>query len=314
MLSEVMPETRCHVVVWLPRAGLGNKLYLWAKGWVFARLNQGQFHCFGWTQLKLGPILRSEKCSRLYWDQLRRETLIAAVSTGFHWLTSHKVIDPPVERVSLITGKTTFIFREIHAHLIPQDSFRSLVDFRDALREELLSQLTPRCQESLEATPAPLVGIHIRRGDFRHFNWWTPIESFCARLQAVRKLAGACLAATIYSDGTLEELQPLLSMERVTLAPSNPDIVDLLLFSRSRIMITSRASTFSNMAAFLSDGVVLRDPLFCHQSSRPAAVNTLWYEGSVSETPGTWPELAKHNIRQIGRSSIPGSIAVTVTR
>lgn len=284
---------------WLPRTGLGNKLYLWARGWAFARLNGLRFQCYGWTRLKAGPLLRREKSSRLYLGQFRREPPLAGLVLGVRWLIADRVFDPPVEVIAPRSRSTLFIFRDLQANCVADDSFRALVGLREELREALLARLTAPCRRTLEAATPPLVGIHVRRGDFRHFDWWQPIENFCQRLQNVRQLAGACLPATVYSDGTNEELAPLLALPQVSPAPPNPDIVDLLQLSRSQVLIASRASTFSSWAGFLSDRVVLRDRKFDHQLCRPTAVNAVWFEGSVADEAGAWPGLAKQNLQAI---------------
>jgi hypothetical protein len=289
----------CQSVSCLPRTGLGNKLYIWARGWAFAQLNGLNFQCYGWTRLKAGTLLRREKSSRLYLGQFRHESLLTGLALGIRWFSADRVFDPPVEVIAKRSRSTLFIFRDLHANCAVDDTFRPFVGLREELRDALLARLTAPCRRTLEAATPPVVGIHVRRGDFRYFDWWQPIEDFCQRLQNVRQLAGACLPATVYSDGTSEELAPLLALPQVSLASPNPDIVDLLQLSRSQVLIASRASTFSNWAGFLSERVVLRDRKFDHQLCRPIAVNAAWFEGSVPDESGAWPALAKQNLQTI---------------
>ena len=59
------------VVALLPTAGLGNKLFVWAKAEVFAMLNDMSNDTMGWTWPKIGPILRNERNLRMYGRYIR---------------------------------------------------------------------------------------------------------------------------------------------------------------------------------------------------------------------------------------------------
>lgn len=294
-------------VALVPDAGLGNKLYVWARAWQFARVNSIPFQCFGWTRPKLGPFLRMERSTRLYLGDIRRESPFAAIACVFRWLAFQRLYDPEVEPLAPSRRRRLFIFRRLSANSvnIATNSFVSLTDCRDELRAALGKRLTSASLKRLARNPKPVVGIHVRRGDIRFCgDYWQPIENFCRRLHNLREVAGACLPAVVFSDGTKGELGPLLLMPSVARAPANPDIVELIQLSRSQVLITSRGSTFSNWAAFLSDGVVLRDPMHCHQPSRPNSVNDLWYEGSAPDDLALWPTQAKHNLRAIASTYI----------
>src|SRR5262245_58768639 len=54
------------VLALLPNAGLGNKLFVWAKAGVFAHLNRLNSMVIGWTYPKIGPLLRGERSLRMY--------------------------------------------------------------------------------------------------------------------------------------------------------------------------------------------------------------------------------------------------------
>jgi hypothetical protein len=68
------------------------------------------------------------------------------------------------------------------------------------------------------------------------------------------------LPVTIFTDANSKEIEDLLKLPNVSLASSNPDIVDILLLADSKYLLTSVSSTFSYWAAFLSEGIVIKPP------------------------------------------------------
>ena len=50
----------------LPRAGLANKLFVWAQGFVFSKRNNCPHTCVGWVKIHIGPLLRREQSLRFY--------------------------------------------------------------------------------------------------------------------------------------------------------------------------------------------------------------------------------------------------------
>jgi Glycosyl transferase family 11 len=110
-----------------------------------------------------------------------------------------------------------------------------------------------------EPDPAP-IGIHVRRGDFvqqasrddmqRIDNSLLPLEWYMAALQAVRAAAGRTVRAAVFSDGTAEELAPLLALPAVQRADYGSGLGDMLGLSRSRLLIAS-GSTFSMWGSYL---------------------------------------------------------------
>src|SRR5260370_306045 len=52
----------------LPRAGLGNRLFPWARCRLFSFTNKVPMLSPRWAQLKVGPFVRGEADRRLYFD------------------------------------------------------------------------------------------------------------------------------------------------------------------------------------------------------------------------------------------------------
>jgi hypothetical protein len=125
---------------------------------------------------------------------------------------------------------------------------------------ELLAIARPRHRAALaEPDPAP-IAIHVRRGDFvqqasqddlwRIDNSLLPLEWYMAVLRAVRAAAGRAVPAALFSDGTDEELAPLLALPAVRRVDYGSSLGDMLGLSRSRLLIAS-GSTFSMWGSYL---------------------------------------------------------------
>lgn len=284
------------VVCRLPKAGLGNQLFPLVKAAVFARLNELPLSVVGYHQFKIGPYLRREKTKRNYsgyfsfqrgWlgESLQR----AKLATYGNYQT---VSEPPVETLSgEAIKKTKFQFSAIPHY---NDYFAGLREHRElALTgfREMLSRPVARRVEDLEA---PCIGVHIRMGDFRKLRAGedfgsvgavrTPEDYFAGLIEKIRAINGRDLPVSVFTDGYKQEFQRLFNMKKVSMVEGNADIVDMLLLSRSKLIITSAGSTFSYWSAFLSNAPVIMHPDHLHAPVRPDEVNRHWYEGPFDPT------------------------------
>ncbi len=94
----------------------------------------------------------------------------------------------------------------------------------------------------------------------------------------------------------------VLSAPNVRRSGNNSDIVDLLLLSKSKVVITSRSSTFSYWSGFLADAPMILHPdhgASDHPALRPRNINRALYEGHAEGETDTWPELLVRNIKGI---------------
>ncbi|WP_315819857.1 hypothetical protein [Paraflavitalea speifideaquila] len=150
--------------------------------------------------------------------------------------------------------------------------------------------LSPHVISKLNDLGSPAIGLHIRMGDFRElkagedFNKVgavrTPESYFIDMINLIRKINGAQLPVTIVTDGYRHELEGLLALQNIKIMEGNPDIVDMLVLSRSKIIITSASSTFSYWAGFLSDVPVIVHPSLRNLKLRPDG----FYEGPLEES------------------------------
>ena len=156
----------------------------------------------------------------------------------------------------------------------------------------------------LENLQAPVIGIHIRMGDFRKLKEneifsevgavRTPVDYFITIIRSIRAMNGHQLPVSVFTDGFRHELSRLFELENIVLIEGNRDITDLLLLSKSKIIITSAGSTFSYWAGFLSDVPIIMHPDHIHGPLRSNKESEL-YEGMFDPNN---PELIEY-IRNI---------------
>ena len=102
------------------------------------------------------------------------------------------------------------------------------------------------------------------------------------------------MPVSVFTDGYVQEFNRLFGLKNIILAEKNPDIVDMLLLSQSKIIDPTHGSTFSIWPHFLSDA-----PLICYAnyktSLRPEIMGKKVYEGIFQ--PGE--ELLIANIKSV---------------
>jgi hypothetical protein len=245
-------------------------LFVWARTLVFAHLNNLPLYTSSWTHPKIGPLLRRERHTRLYWGCFESRVVLKPWQRLRLWRL-FRIDEPPLEQLSRLQDHTLYVFSTI-PHW--DDYFVGLKPHRELIRERLLGMVSDKTRRRLANQPRPCIAVHVRMGDFR--NLWagedfasvghvrTPLAYFIELIEGIRLVAGKQLPVTIFSDGKDEELAPLLAIPGVQRADRNPDIVDLLLMAQSQLIICSAGSTFGYWAGFLADAPVLLHPDHIH--------------------------------------------------
>ncbi|MGH9807358.1 MAG: hypothetical protein ACRD9W_08860, partial [Terriglobia bacterium] len=89
----------------------------------------------------------------------------------------------------------------------------------------------------------------------------TPLSWFIRTLQEIRSRLGVPRApAYVVSDGTEQDLEPLLRINDVHLVESRSAISDLLILAKARLLIGSGGSSFSAWASFLGQMPTVSHP------------------------------------------------------
>jgi hypothetical protein len=302
---HVPPRTApayCHAR--LPNAGLGNKLFVWAKAYMFSRLNGIPLRVTGWLQLQSGSVLHGLDF-RLYWNYFKQVDE-AGRRTNRYAARHYRVIsEPAVQRQDLETGVVYEYFKVPHW----SNFFGDIREYRNEVRDALMEMLTDVRVRELGRQKPPVIAANIRMGDFKKLkptesfakvgHARTPLTYFRELIENIRKLHGSPLPVEIITDGKARELGELLDLPNVSMAPSRSKIVDILMMSRSKILLCSAGSTFSYWAGFLGECALIMHPDHIHQPIRPEAVNRKCYEGPLAGAPEAWPPLFVESLRAI---------------
>jgi hypothetical protein len=146
-----------------------------------------------------------------------------------------------------------------------QDAFAPLDGHSEFLRMTLKNRSAVLFVR--DALPKHFVAVHVRRGDFHEptgrptpgvSNQRIEIGWYVRAVRAVLKELGAT-RVMVFSDGTNEELAPLLALDEVKRAERNNALIDILRISHATALVAS-GSTFSAWGAFLGSVPTIHHP------------------------------------------------------
>lgn len=239
----------------LPRAGLGNRLYPWARCRVFSHTNDAPMLSPIWAQLKIGPLLRRETDLRLYLDLFGpNERDVRGVKRM--WLRWFSLKEYENEPVIAVDGKN--IIKVFEGE---QERFSRLNGWERFLLDELRAITRKKWRDAADKVNDIPVGMHVRMGDFvtpksvdelyERCHMRIPLAWYADSLKVLRETLGYSVKAVIVSDGRKEELAELLQLENVSLLQTGSAVSDLLALAKSKVLIGSASSSFTAWAAFL---------------------------------------------------------------
>jgi len=226
-----------------------------------------------WVQFRLGPLLRGGIQLQAYHRQIllmgqfRRNGYVRGLDRV--WLSSaaSKIEESPgLSHDNLPSTRKPLVISfkgsgDLFADLEGQREF-----LLRCLRDEARSKWV-----ALADTLAAPIGVNVRCGnDFREAKTAmdyttmgavkTPMAWFVAALTFVRDVARRSIPAVVVSDGTAEQLRPLLALPDVRFARPGCAISDLLTLAHSKVFIGSGGSSFSGWASFLSGATTITHP------------------------------------------------------
>lgn len=252
------------VLAKLPKAGLANKLFVWARALVFANENNYDLFVIGWFDFKLGPFLRNEKTKRIYYKYFSRIYTPNLIEL-FKILFLYKRIDEQYIYKNYKIPRKVYVFNQT-----PQwrDYFDGLTLNREFIRMSFIKMLNEKYREIYDNCEAPVIGVHIRCSDFiidnknlgKKPNVRTPVGYFVEIIKKIRESINKNLPVTIFTDGNPHDMEKIKKLSNIKFSNSNTDIEDMLRLSKSKIIITSCNSTFSYWAAFISSSPVITHP------------------------------------------------------
>lgn len=292
----------------LPKAGLANKLLVWAQGVVFAERNNAILYSKGWVHFSIGPILRHEKSWRIYYGYFNRLSIVELIKVRYSLFIYPKqeVVPSDCDMTFDCKGIVSVISTNPHW----REYFQHIQLYRVQIVEKFNQSISGTIQKRIASySDIPWIGVHIRMGDFkipknndefcRMGQVRTPISHFTDKINQIRKIANCQLPVLVFSDGTRDELGEILNLSEVALAENDLDIIHLVRLSQSKILIMSAGSTFSMWAAFMSNAIVIHHPAHYHYQIRDNHINSKQFEGTLSENTSDFPELFLDNLRSI---------------
>jgi hypothetical protein len=246
--------------------GLGNRLLPWARCVIYARSHGVPMLVTRWTQLPVGSLRRRDAEPRFYANLfIRRDNDVCGWRRTYIRMQAKKLPEPANLSANYCCGGglNLVVFAGVGMQ------FRPLRSWHELVRRELLAITRQNWRERADSIAVPFIGIHIRRGDFQRLaagtdfsqtdNAATPLEWFTESLKCIRVKASLTLPAIVTSDGTDNELRPLLAMPNVRRVTTGSAIGDLLVLSRSSVLLAS-GSSFSAWASYLGQMPTLTHP------------------------------------------------------
>jgi hypothetical protein len=258
------------------RFGLAHSLSAWARCVIWAQKHDVEMLAPIWLRPRIGPYLRRERDKRFYAKLFRKGTATSGLKRARLLLLAERVAaGQAYPELPIAPNKDIIVQFENTPGDNERRFFPLLVGHHDLVRAQLLDITKPQFHP---ATGMPAhIAIHVRLGDFSAIpdaatlasgatNVRLPMEWYADRLAALRAQLNADLPAILYSDGSDDALQPLLSIAGVTRAPAQESITDLLAMGQAAALISS-GSGFSLWGAYLGGA-----PRLCHpgQSITPA--------------------------------------------
>jgi hypothetical protein len=256
----------CQARFWRP-TGLGNRLFSWARATVYSHQTGAQMLSSGWAHVRGGSIIRG---GINYSDAIRKILLFDNFHAGKKEISGLKkmLVRRSATKVDVNTLPDAWKLQRQQNLLVSFEGHLAH-EFDDlwAYSEEVYSALreitNKKWLKEADESPVPFIGINVRMGnDFRKVAagtdlvgkpgyLQTPLQWYVDTLSTIRRELAIELPAVVISDGTSSDLKPLLDLPATSLGSTKSAIADLLLLSKSSVLLGAGRSSFSAWASFL---------------------------------------------------------------
>lgn len=239
-------------------------LFPWARAVNYSSSFGLEFFAPSWRRFRVRPYVYGYKDKRQY-QRFMWQPTFAERFDQLKRMRQMKVIDEDGRVLHDRRGRETLLVTKGM-----RDYFSSFCDNR-----EVISEAFWRCIRKAPATPHDQIAdvvLHVRLGDFvgsnvdrdtgRALNTISPLSWFCGQLDAVRE-SWPSAKVVVCSDGTDDELRPLLMTGLVSRSSGDSALDDLRLMSNASLVIGS-GSTFSAWGSFLGGVAMLLAPGMNH--------------------------------------------------
>ena len=220
-----MPESNPTIIADLPRFGMCNCLFVWARAFLLARQMDADLEVYGWNQFRIGPWLRGERVKRSYnqYFDPKNQTSTWLKFQFAKRIGSHQV-SYEQKGVAFDGGSC---FHVLNNPWIEGKAGRDVEQFQglrgheDAVFQGLMEMVRPRFRRLIEQAPAPTLAVHVRRSDFSAVaatgTYVTPDSWYIEAVRSIRESCNEDIPVTIFSDAWPAELEEILSITNVKL-------------------------------------------------------------------------------------------------
>ena len=261
--------------------GLANCLFPWARC-VVASKRFGLIRIAStWPQLCHRQWLRRDRDKRCYADLFDETGQAVSGARRLALLSAGRRIN---ER-DFLTQPSAYssgivVFSGIDGY------FSDILRDYSLVREALIASTRKQHLAGLEAGPPAEICTHVRLGDFlsgddgSRLHTRQPMSWYVRVISEIRRKLDFNIRVRVFSDGSDEELRPLLALPNVERVSFGSSVADLLALSSARVLLAS-GSTFSMWAAYLGRMPVIWPP----GQRRQALHGESWeYEAEVGES------------------------------
>ncbi|MCX7953596.1 MAG: hypothetical protein N3A01_00225 [Bacteroidales bacterium] len=244
----------------LTSAGLGNKMYVWTKAFLFARKYNLELYRSSWINFHPRAYIRNlkgiQKDLRFYGGIFKARSLTSIVKLNYYKKKFIKIYEPFNKEPE---SNEIFVFCIYPQH---QYFLHQYVNEKELIKNFIFKNLKKRIIEKYNNLDEPLISIHLRRGDLlvANNNLVTPLDDVIKIIYFFKERYNRFLPIYIFTDSPAKQLKNLLSIPNVFYKTTYNPMIDLLHISKSRIIIPSIVSSFSTWACFFSSAIILRHP------------------------------------------------------
>lgn len=208
-------------------AGLANCMIVAARAYLVSQKLRCEMLRPTWERLGVGQWIRSERDKRCYRGLFKDESLWKKVRKA--WLIRF--------------GK------DVVVEVGLKNFFGELIKDRDSITKWLMSQIRPEALNNIPNNLSGSIAMHIRLGDYKP-PYSTSVEWYRNILLSLQNKLGHSVNVLLFSDGSDEQLVPILSVEGVRRVFYGNALADIIAISRCNLLIGSD-STFSGWGAYL---------------------------------------------------------------
>lgn len=220
--------------------GLANCMLVAARASILAKQINGIMLRPAWERIGIGQWLRHEKDKRYYFNLFKRNYKTGGLRKVFILATNrhHKEndFDHAVNGIVDVEGLGGY--------------FSDLWGNDDVVKEYFAENILPQAIAAVPEKMDDAVAIHVRLGDNPE-KWRTDLGWYVNVVKRIKEIDDR-VRFLLFSDGTDEELSPLLALPKINRVFYGNALADMIAMSRCRLLLGAD-STFSGWAAFLGD-------------------------------------------------------------